>query len=225
MTETNQELLSEDELKGLHLIDLHPEYLPKTLDDFIVLFLQEFADVQVQPADSSQLTGKYEAILGSGISSSLLGQGATIAGTSYVADNIKQQTQVQEWIHWKKFALEHKEFERWKNSEEERYERMYWTMANFIRSEAGKQILEWESNRDTGCFIFTIILAILLLLSPWITAWPFGFFALMQVLARTMSPVGLGQLIARRAYDLPDIETLIPRRFLDEDGELVLVID
>ncbi len=222
MTESNQGPLDGKELQALNTVGLHPEHIPQQLDEFILIFLREFAEVEVTPTDSSQLTGKYEAILGSGIASSFLSQGSTITGTSYVTGNIKQQTQVQEWIHWKKFALEHSKFSEWKASEEERYQRMYQTMASFIRSEKGKKILDWIDHRDTGTGIFALVVVVLLLFSPVITPIPFGVLLLVQLTGRAFSPNGLGHLIAKRMYDLPDIETLYPRGGINEDGELEL---
>ena len=88
--------------------DLRPKPVPK-LDEVIVEFLKKF-EVYVTPTTStSKNTG------GNALAGAITGMaGADVGGDAFLISGQDKQTKVQEWIQWKQWALNHKDFEAYK---------------------------------------------------------------------------------------------------------------
>ena len=157
------------EVRALNRVGLTPQNLPRSLDDFIRMFLWEKAEVDVRPVSSSSLIGGSSAAFASGFTSALVKEGGASLGTSLTTGNIKKQTAVQEWIHWKKYALDSPDFERYREESAEKPVKNYETMVRYIRSDKGKECLSYERWRPITR-VFIVVVSAFGSLLGWIAA-------------------------------------------------------
>ena len=157
MNTTFETPLKSHEVKSLNRVGLFPQNLPRNLDDCIRGFLWEKAEVDASPASSSTMIGGGLASLGAGLGAVLVREGGASVGTSFTTDNIKKQTSVQEWIHWKKYALDRPDFEQYREKLMENREKNYQAMVSYIRSDKGKECISYERWRPiTRVFIVVV---------------------------------------------------------------------
>lgn len=149
--------LSAVEIRALSRVGLTPLNLPTSLDDYIRCFLLDRAEVDVTPVGSSTMVGGGVAALGAGIGAVLAKEGAASVGTSFVAGNIKKQTSVQEWIHWKKHALDSPDFEQYREEATEKTGTNYETIVRYIRSDKGKECIGYEGWRGPVKFLLGFV--------------------------------------------------------------------
>tara|TARA_A100001011_G_scaffold53498_1_gene51863 strand:- start:1053 stop:1631 length:579 start_codon:yes stop_codon:yes gene_type:complete len=89
--------------------DLRFQPIP-TLDDLIIEFLKKY-DVDVKPT-----TSKSKNIRDNMIGGAITGMaGIDAGGDVFIASGQEKQTKVQEWTQWKQWALDHKDFEKFKS--------------------------------------------------------------------------------------------------------------
>ena len=88
--------------------DLRPKPVPK-LDEVIVEFLKKF-EVYVTPTTSTSKNIR-DNIIGGAVTGMA---GIDAGGDVFIASGQEKQTKVQEWIQWKQWALNHKDFEAYK---------------------------------------------------------------------------------------------------------------
>ena len=81
-----------------------------SLDEIIIEFLKIY-EVYVKPV-SSQTRNVGQAAVAGAITGAL---GADVGGDAFQISGQNKQTQVQEWTQWKQWALDHKDFEAFKN--------------------------------------------------------------------------------------------------------------
>jgi hypothetical protein len=77
----------------------------------------------------------------------LFSQGASISRGSLIARNIKTQTKVQEWIHWKKYALDSADFGDYKISKVAELPRLRQQALDYIKSDKGRECVLYEKKR------------------------------------------------------------------------------
>lgn len=157
MNTTLEKPLSTFEVRVLNRVGLFPQNLPSSLDDFIRRFLWDKAEVDVSPVSSKTMIGGSAAALGAGIGAVLVKEGGVSVGTSFTTQNIKQQTGVQEWIHWKKYALDSPDFEQYRIEETEKSQKNYEIIADYIRSDKGKVCCRYEQWRHAARFILVFV--------------------------------------------------------------------
>ena len=171
MNTTLEKTLSALEVRALNKVGLTPQTLSRSLDDTIRRFLWEKAEVDVKPASSSNMVGGTLSAGLSGVGAVLVKEGGVSVGTSFTTGNIKKQTAVQEWIHWKKYALDRPEFEQYREELTRKTEKNYEAMVRYIRSDKGKECVSYQQWRPIAR-IFTVVLTpfavfvILILLTP-----------------------------------------------------------
>jgi hypothetical protein len=149
--------LRELEIRALNRVGLNPQNLPKGMDDYIRLYLLEKAEVDVTPVSSSGMVGGGTAAFAAGFTSGLVREGGASVGTALTTGNIKHQTSVQEWIHWKKYALEQTDFEQYRKEGMEKYEKMHEVMVKYIRSDKGKECCDYEHWRPLARVAIVVI--------------------------------------------------------------------
>jgi hypothetical protein len=157
MNTTLEKPLSALELRALNRVGLFPQNLPTSLDDFIRLFLWDKAEVDVSPVSSNTMVGGSVAALGAGIGAVLVKEGGASVGTSFTTQNIKHQTSVQEWIHWKKYALDSPDFEQYREELAGRTNKNYETIVQYIRSDKGKECIGYEGWRGPIKFLLGMV--------------------------------------------------------------------
>lgn len=149
--------LTNIEVRSLNRVGLNPQNLPKGMDDYIRLYLLENAEVNVSPASSSEMVGSGTAAFAAGLTSGLIREGGASVGTALTTGNIKLQTGVQEWIHWKKYALEQPDFEQYKKEGAEKYGGTLEIMVKYIRSDKGKECCDYERWRPLARFAIVVV--------------------------------------------------------------------
>jgi len=211
---TSREPLVEIEIEALNRVGLNPQNLPSSLDDYIRLYLRDKAEVDVSPASSSDLVGSGTAAFAAGFASGIVKGGATGVGTALTTGNIKKQTGVQEWIHWKKYALDRPDFEEYRKKESERYERMLDTMTTYIRSRKGEVCCKYEAFRPGMRAVFGLA-----------TYCTFGIAYLVVVAIKNHegnSEITLIEWLIQKVFKLQPFSSVRPRGEVNEYGELVL---
>jgi hypothetical protein len=149
--------ISAAEVRALNRVGLYPQSLPKSLDDIIRHFLWDKAEVDVSPVSSKTMVGGSVAALGSGIGAVLVKEGGASVGTSFTTQNIKQQTGVQEWIHWKKYALDNPDFEQYREEMTIKTEKNYKTIVKYLRSDKGEECVGYEGWRGPVKFLLGMV--------------------------------------------------------------------
>jgi hypothetical protein len=170
MTTSFEKPLSGIEVRSLNRVGLTPQNLPRSLDDFIRWFLWDKAEVEVSPVSSKNMVGGSVAALGSGIGAVLVKEGGASVGTSFTTQNIKQQTGVQEWIHWKKYALDHPDFEQYREEWTVKAGQQYEEMVRYIRSDKGKECCDYEHWRPLAR-VSIVVVSSFLSLAGWAIAY------------------------------------------------------
>ena len=88
-------------------------YKPEpTLDNAIVAFLKKY-EVYVKPLTTSKRNPNSFAAGATGGAIAALA-GPDVAGDAFIIQGQTKQTAVQEWTQWKQWALDHKEFPKFK---------------------------------------------------------------------------------------------------------------
>lgn len=206
------------EKKALNRVGLNPENLPQRLDDYICLYLKEKAEVLVRPSSSTELLGSTAVVFTAGIASGLSGGGTHgVAGpaAALTAGNIKKQTSVQEWMHWKQYALDKPDFQEYKSEWTVKYENMLQAMKKYIRSEKGKICCDYERLRiPTGLVIgFISVCGNVITLSAALIA---------QIVLTKTKGVSLVEWTIQKVLKKPSFASIRPRGGVNENGELVL---
>ena len=81
-----------------------------SLDQIIIEFLKKY-EVFVKPV-TSQTKKLGESAVAGAIAGAV---GPDVAGDAFIVSGQNKQTQVQEWTQWKQWALDHKDFEAFRN--------------------------------------------------------------------------------------------------------------
>jgi hypothetical protein len=204
--------LSEVEIRALNRVGLNPQSLQRTLDDYIRMYLLEKIEVDVSPASSKDLVGSTSAAFSAGFASAVVRDGAIGVGTALTTGNIKKQTGVQEWIHWKKYALESTDFEKYKSKEIEKNNRILEEMTKYIRSRKGEICCKYEESR-TGMKVRIGIATYLTL----------GIAYIVVLIAKAGNDdVTVVEWLIQKFHKLTPFSNVRPRGSINEHGELDL---
>jgi hypothetical protein len=212
---TSREPLVEIEVEALNRVGLNPQNLPSSLDDYIRLYLREKAEVDVSPASSSDLVGSGETAFATGIASSFLKQGAAGVGTAVTAGNIKKQTSVQEWIHWKKYALDRPDFEKYREECENRYGKTLDAMIEYIRSDKGKICCRYERWRRVAR-VFIVVVSTFGSCFGWIAA-----LVINDSLIR-IKGVTLPEWVIQKTFGIQSFASIRPKISVNANGDIEL---
>lgn len=204
--------LGEIEIRALNRVGLNPQSLQKGLDDYIRLYLLEKAEVDVAPVSSSEMTGSGTAAFAAGFTSALIQEGGASAGTALTTGNIKHQTSIQEWIHWKKYALEQPDFEEYKAKESEKDKKMLEVMVKYIRSRKGVACCKYEESRALMGAVIGIATYCTLGLAYLVVLWA----------KRGSKEVTVVEWLIQKAEGLQAFSSVRPRGRINELGELEL---
>lgn len=215
MVITSDTPLTPIEIRALNRVGLTPQNLPSSLDDYIRLYLWEKAEVDVSPASSSGMVGGGTAAFAAGFASGLVREGGASVGTSMITSNIKHQTGVQEWIHWKKYALEQGDFEQYKKEEMEKYGKMYDVVVRYIRSDKGKECCEYERWRHLARFVIVVISSFGSVFG-WLAAW--GISKALE----SNKGVTLPEWVIQKVLGKRSFASIRPRGGVNEQGVLEL---
>jgi len=215
MNTTFETPLKSHEVKSLNRVGLFPQNLPSNLDDCIRVFLWEKAEVDASPASSSTMIGGGLAAFGAGLGSALFREGGASLGTSFTTSNIKKQTSVQEWIHWKKYALDRPDFEQYREKLMENREKNYQAMVSYIRSDKGKECCDYEHWRNLARLVIVVISSFGSVFG-WLLAW--GISKLFESSYGITLPEWVIQKVLRKR----SFASIRPRVGVNEQGLLEL---
>jgi hypothetical protein len=203
------------EVRALNRIGLTPQNLPSSLDDYIRLYLWEKAEVDARPASSSGMVGGGTAAFAAGFASGIVREGGASVGNAFTTGNIKHQTGVQEWIHWKKYALEQADFEQYKKEQTEKYGEMYETMVEYIRSDKGKECCDYEHWRPPARVAIVVISGFGSIFG-WLAAW--GISKALE----SNKGVTLPEWVIQKVLRKRSFASIRPRGGINEQGILEL---
>jgi hypothetical protein len=204
--------LNETEIRALNRVGLYPQNLQKTLDDYIQMYLLEKAEVDVSPTSSKDLMGGTSAAFGAGFASGIARDGAAGVGTAFTTGNIKKQTGVQEWIHWKKYALDSPDFEEYKAKEIEKNNKMLEVMSKYIRSRKGEICCKYEESRAGMRTLIGIA-----------TYCTFGIaYIVVMILKGGNDGVTVVEWLIQKLNKLQPFSSVRPRGRINEHGDLEL---
>ena len=112
--------------------------LPNTpLDYIIVGFLKNY-DVFVSP-----VTSKTKKVGEAAISGAITGAlGADVGGDAFQISGQNKQTQVQEWTQWKQWALDHKDFEAFRNEMNSKIDEENKKITDYLESGEFKELAD-----------------------------------------------------------------------------------
>ena len=108
-----------------------------SLDEIIVEFLKIY-EVYVKPV-SSQTRNVGQAAVAGAITGAL---GAEVGGDAFQISGQNKQTQVQEWTQWKQWALDHKDFEAFKNEMNTKIDEENKQITEYLNSSEFKKVAD-----------------------------------------------------------------------------------
>ena len=108
-----------------------------SLDEIIVEFLKIY-EVYVKPV-SSQTRNVGQAAVAGAITGAL---GADVGGDAFQISGQNKQTQVQEWTQWKQWALDHKDFEAFKNEMNTKIDEENKQITEYLNSSEFKKVAD-----------------------------------------------------------------------------------
>jgi len=108
-----------------------------SLDEIIVEFLKIY-EVYVKPVSSQTRRIGQDAISGA-ITGAL---GADVGGDAFQISGQNKQTQVQEWTQWKQWALDHKDFEAFKNEMNTKIDEENKQITEYLNSSEFKKVAD-----------------------------------------------------------------------------------
>jgi len=203
--------LKEIEIQSLKRVGLWtPDF---DFDQIVSIYLAETASVYVQPASSSSMIGA-ESELVIGVLGAALGgwQGSISANTYGIKDSIKKQTQVQEWIHWKKHAIDSPDFQAFREGKIAALNKMRQTGYSYIKSDKGRICIKYERNRHLARFLMVLAFSLLNI---------FGVIVAALVNAYTIRSLGvsLPEWIIQKIYRIQSFASIKPRLSVNTNGE------
>ena len=128
-----------------------------SLDSVIVEFLKQY-EVYVKPVTSGTRNRGESAMAGAitGIA------GADVGGDAFLISGQKKQTAVQEWTHWKQWALDHKDFPAFKEKLKANNDKIEELLSSQkVRDEINNLIKERKEQTYKTFFTLIAVLAIL----------------------------------------------------------------
>ena len=108
-----------------------------SLDEIIIEFLKIY-EVYVKPV-SSQTRNVGQAAVAGAITGAL---GADVGGDAFQISGQNKQTQVQEWTQWKQWALDHKDFEAFKNEMNTKIDEENKQITEYLNSSEFKKVAD-----------------------------------------------------------------------------------
>ena len=108
-----------------------------SLDEIIVEFLKIY-EVYVKPVSSQTRRIGQDAISGA-ITGAL---GADVGGDAFQISGQNKQTQVQEWTQWKQWALDHKDFEAFRNEMNSKIDEENKKITDYLESAEFKELAD-----------------------------------------------------------------------------------
>ena len=108
-----------------------------SLDEIIIEFLKIY-EVYVKPVSSQTRRIGQDAISGA-ITGAL---GADVGGDAFQISGQNKQTQVQEWTQWKQWALDHKDFEAFRNEMNSKIDEENKKITDYLESAEFKELAD-----------------------------------------------------------------------------------
>ena len=106
-----------------------------SLDQIIIEFLKKY-EVYVKPV-TTQTRNAGEAAIAGAITGLA---GADVGGDAFIASGQNKQTQIQEWTQWKQWALDHKDFEAFKNEMNSKIDKENKKITDYLESAEFKEM-------------------------------------------------------------------------------------
>ena len=108
-----------------------------SLDQIIIEFLKKY-EVFVKPV-TSQTKKLGESAVAGAIAGAV---GPDVAGDAFIVSGQNKQTQVQEWTQWKQWALDHKDFEAFKNEMNSKIDEENKKITDYLESGEFKELAD-----------------------------------------------------------------------------------
>ena len=108
-----------------------------SLDQIIIEFLKKY-EVYVKPVTTQTKNVGQDAIAGA-ITGAF---GADVGGDAFQISGQNKQTQVQEWTQWKQWALDHKDFEAFKNEMNTKIDEENKQITEYLNSSEFKKVAD-----------------------------------------------------------------------------------
>ena len=108
-----------------------------SLDQIIIEFLKKY-EVYVKPVTSKTRRIGQDAL--SGVLTDAFG--ADVGGDAFQISGQNKQTQVQEWTQWKQWALEHKDFEAFRNGMNSKIDEENEKITDYLESAEFKKVAD-----------------------------------------------------------------------------------
>ena len=108
-----------------------------SLDQIIIEFLKKY-EVFVKPV-TSQTKKLGESAVAGAIAGAV---GPDVAGDAFIVSGQNKQTQVQEWTQWKQWALDHKDFEAFRNEMNSKIDEENKKITDYLESAEFKEVAD-----------------------------------------------------------------------------------
>ena len=132
-----------------------------SLDTIIVEFLKKY-EVYVKPVTTQTRNVGQDAVAGA-ITGAF---GADVGGDAFQISGQAKQTKVQEWTQWKQWALDHKDFEAFKNEmnaklEDENKKINEYLESDQFKKEADEILAKKKKDDDLDVLLVKILLGVI----------------------------------------------------------------
>ena len=110
-----------------------------SLDSIIVEFLEKY-EVFVKPVTSNSNQNSFRDGAVAGAIGGIVGP--DVAGDAFIISGQNKQTKIQEWTQWKQWALDHKDFEAFRNEMNSRIDEENKKITEYLESAEFKELAD-----------------------------------------------------------------------------------